>query len=96
MLIIGGYGLAPLLGELIVRIDELKPTPSAAEPLEIPSELLSSVNRHQAHLTALVASLRAASLPDDMIETSVRALVDSYADELTSAIRAMPKVPQNG
>jgi hypothetical protein len=79
-----------------VRIDELEPTPSAAQPLEIPAELLSSVNRHQAHLTALVASLRAAGLPDEMIETSVRSLVDSYAYELTSAIRAMPKVPENG
>jgi len=79
-----------------VRIDELEPTPSVAEPLEIPAELLSSVNRHQAHLTTLVASLRAAGLPTDMIETSVRTLVDSYADELTLAIRAMLKDSQHG
>jgi hypothetical protein len=63
--------------------------PTAAEPLEIPMELLGSVNRHQVHLAALIASLQAAGLKEDMIEVSVRTLVDSYADELTTAIRAM-------
>jgi hypothetical protein len=79
-----------------VRIDQLQPRPSAAEPLEIPAELLSSVTRHQAHLAQLIMSLQAAGLQDDMIESSVRVLVDSYADELTAAIRSMAKDQQNG
>ncbi|KQO12492.1 hypothetical protein [Sphingomonas sp. Leaf242] len=79
-----------------MRIDQLQPRPSAAEPLEIPAELLSSVTRHQAHLAQLIKSLQAAGLQDDMIESSVRVLVDSYADELTAAIRGMAKDAQNG
>ncbi len=74
-----------------MRIDQLQPRPSAAEPLEIPVELLGSVTRHQAHLAQLIGSLKAAGLQDDMIESSVRMLVDSYADELTAAIRSMAK-----
>ncbi|UZK68378.1 hypothetical protein OKW76_09880 [Sphingomonas sp. S1-29] len=74
-----------------MRIDQLDPTPTAAEPLEIPSELLESVHRHQAHLAALIASMRAAGVEHDTIESSVRTLVDSYADELTAAIREMMK-----
>lgn len=74
-----------------MRIDQLQPRPSAAEPLEIPAELLSSVTRHQAHLAQLITSLQAAGLQDDMIESSVRVLVDSYAEELTTAIRSMAK-----
>jgi hypothetical protein len=74
-----------------VRIDQLRPTPTTAESLEIPAELLDSVNRHQAHLAALIASLQAAGLQEDMIDASVRTLVDSYANELTIAIRAMVK-----
>lgn len=79
-----------------MRIDQLRPMPTAAEPLEIPAELLDSVHRHQAHLAALIASLQAAGLQEDMIEVSVRTLVDSYADELTLAIRAMVKVQCRG
>lgn len=79
-----------------MRIDQLQPRPSAAEPLEIPAELLSSVTRHQAHLAQLITSLQAAGLQDDMIESSVRVLVDSYAEELTTAIRSMAKDQQNG
>jgi hypothetical protein len=79
-----------------VRIDQLSPAPSAAEPLEIPAELRDSVLRHQAHLVALIASLRAAGLEEAMIDASVRTLVDSYAAELTVAIRAMMKEPQRG
>lgn len=74
-----------------MRICELQPTPTAAEPLEIPAELLDSVKRHQAHLSALVVSLRDAGLGEDVVEASVRTLVDSYADELTAAIRSMMK-----
>jgi hypothetical protein len=72
-----------------MRIDQLHPAPTAAEPLEIPAELLASVHRHQAHLGALVTSMRAAGIEGDAIEASVRTLVDSYADELTKAIRSM-------
>ena len=74
-----------------MRIDQLNPTPTAAEPLEIPPELLDSVIRHQAHLAALVASLHAAGVSEDMVESSVRVLIDSYAEELTVAIRQMMK-----
>ena len=74
-----------------MRIDELSPRPTNAGPLEIPPELHDSVTRHQAHLAALMTSLRAAGLPEDRVESSVRTLVDSYAAELTAAIRAMAR-----
>lgn len=70
--------------------------PSGAEPLEIPPELLESVMRHQAHLAALIASMRAAGLQEDMVDASVRTLIDSYADELTIAIRGMMEGPHHG
>ncbi len=79
-----------------MRITELHPTPTGAEPLDIPAELLDSVMRHQSHLASLVTSLRAAGLSEDMVETSVRTLVDSYADELTVAIRGMIRAPLHG
>ena len=79
-----------------MRIDQLSPTPTAAEPLEIPQELMESVGRHQIHLAALIASLQAAGLQEDMVEASVRTLVDSYADELTVAVRGMMKEPRHG
>ncbi|MEB0284646.1 hypothetical protein [Sphingomonas sp. 10B4] len=79
-----------------MRIDQLQPTPTSAQPLEIPPQLLDSVLRHQSHLASLVASLRAAGLGEDVVEASVRTLVDSYADDLTVAIRAMMKEPQHG
>ena len=79
-----------------MRIDQLRPIPTTAAPLEIPVELLGSVNRHQAHLAALIASLQAAGLQEDMIETSVRMLVDSYAGELTTAIRELAKDGHHG
>ncbi|WP_140851165.1 hypothetical protein [Sphingomonas glacialis] len=72
-----------------MRIDQLRPAPTPAEPLDIPPELLDSVNRHQTHLSALVASLRAAGVDDELVDVSVRTLVDSYADDLTVVIRAM-------
>ena len=78
-----------------MRIDELEPRPTSAEPLEIPAELQASVMRHQAHLAELVANLRAAGLQEAMVETSVRGLVDSYARELTAAIHAMAEVPHH-
>ena len=79
-----------------MRIDQLRPRPSAATALEIPAELHDSVARHQAHLSELVASLRAAGLQDAMIDTSVRTLVDRYADELATAIRAMGRASAHG
>lgn len=79
-----------------MRIDQLHPTPTSPEPLEIPAQLLDSVLRHQAHLSALIESLRAAGVDEDMVSASVRTLVDSYADDLTIAIRAMMKEPYCG
>lgn len=79
-----------------MRIDQLQPTPSSAEPLEIPAGLLESVRRHQAHLSALIVSLRAAGLDEAMVDASIRTLVDSYADDLTVAIHAMMKDPEHG
>lgn len=74
-----------------MRIDQLQPVPTAAEPLEIPAELLDSVMRHQAHLAALIASLRGAGIHEDMVEAGIRTLIDSYAAELTAAIRGIMK-----
>ncbi len=79
-----------------MRIDQLEPTPSSADPLEIPLELLESVRRHQSHLSALIVSLRAAGLDEDVVDASVRTLVDSYAHDLTVAIRTMMKEPHHG
>lgn len=79
-----------------MRIDQLQPSPTSAEPLEIPAELLESVHRHQSHLAALIASLRAAGVGEDMVEASVRTLVDSYANDLTVAIRTMITEPHHG
>ena len=79
-----------------MRIDQLQPTPSTAEPLEIPAELLASVHRHQTHLAALIVSLRAAGVDEEMVDASIRTLVDSYANDLTVAIRAMMKEPHYG
>ncbi|MBM7407552.1 MULTISPECIES: hypothetical protein [Sphingomonas] len=45
--------------------------------------------RHQAHLLALVESLRAAGVGEEIIEASVSQLLDSYRSELTAAIRAL-------
>ena len=78
-----------------MRINELRPEPTAAEPLEIPSELMDSVMRHQANLAALIASLQVAGLGEDIVNASVRTLIDSYAEELTTAIRAMMKGQHN-
>ena len=79
-----------------MRIDQLQPRPTSAAPLEIPPPLLESVLRHQSHLSALVTSLRAAGLGEDVVDASVRTLVDSYADDLTIAIRAMMKESHHG
>ncbi|WBH17429.1 hypothetical protein [Sphingomonas radiodurans] len=76
-----------------MRIDQLHPKPTHAEPLEIPTELLGSVQRHQANLMALIVSLQDAGLNETMIDASVRTLIDSYAAELTIAIREMVRSP---
>ena len=79
-----------------MRIGQLERTSSSADPFEIPPELLESVRRHQSHLSALIVSLRAAGLDDDVVDASVRTLVDSYADDLTVAIRTMIKEADHG
>jgi sirohydrochlorin ferrochelatase len=57
--------------------------------LEIPAELRASVQRHEQHLAQLVGTLRAAGLDAATIDASVRQLVDSYRDELITAIHSM-------
>lgn len=79
-----------------MHINHLRPTLSDTIPMEVPAELLDSVARHQANLMALVASLRAAGLDEDMIDTSVRTLTDSYADELTIVIRGLMRGERRG
>jgi len=58
---------------------------------DLPRELQASMERHRQHLAALVGSLRAAGLPEQMIDASVRQLVDSYGVELSAALRALRK-----
>lgn len=79
-----------------MRIDQLLPTPTSVQPLEIPAELLESVLRHQTHLAALISSFRLAGLDEATVDASVRSLIDSYADELTTAIHTMIKEPNRG
>jgi hypothetical protein len=67
----------------------LASAPPHSEQEAIPPELKDSVQRHQRHLAALVESLRAAGVGEDVIEVSVAQLLDSYRDELTIAMRAM-------
>lgn len=61
----------------------------------IPHELQESVQRHQRHLAALVGSLRAAGVGEDMIEASVSQLLESYRNELTAAMRALVMAGSN-
>lgn len=61
------------------------------EERDLPPELHASLERHRQHLAALVASLRAAGISEDMIDASVRQLVDSYGIELSAALRALRK-----
>lgn len=56
---------------------------------DLPPQLHASVQRHRMHLSALVGSLRAAGLAEEMIDASVRKLVESYQAELSSALRAL-------
>ena len=57
--------------------------------MEIPAELRASVQRHEQHLAQLVGSLKAAGLDAATIDASVRQLVDSYREELISAIHSL-------
>lgn len=65
------------------------PFPLVPDESELPPELQASVRRHQNHLAALVASLRAAGVDEAVVETSVRQLVESYGIELTAAMQAL-------
>jgi len=67
------------------------PLYQSSDEADLPRELLGSVQRHRQHLTALVGSLRAAGLPEELIDASVRQLVDSYGVELSAALRALRK-----
>ena len=80
-------------------ISEGEPFASASLGLKqeaIPHELQDSVQRHQRHLMALVESLRAAGVGDDVIEASVSQLLDSYRNELTAAMRTLVMADSNG
>ena len=59
------------------------------EQISVPQELQASVERHQRHLAALVESLRAAGVGEEVIEASVGQLLNSYRDELTAAMRSL-------
>jgi phosphoserine phosphatase len=67
--------------------------PSIVPPLpdeaELPPELAASVKRHHQHLAALVTSLRAAGVDEDVVTASVTELVESYGRELTAAMQAV-------
>ena len=69
--------------------DTLSPIPLYVPEGCVPPELQESVQRHQRHLAALVESLRAAGLGDEVIEESVGQLLESYRQELTAAMRAL-------
>jgi hypothetical protein len=73
----------------IVEDKFLASGPPRLEQEAIPPELEESVQRHQRHLVALVESLRAAGVGEEVIEASVDQLLDSYRDELTAAMRAL-------
>jgi hypothetical protein len=68
---------------------------SVSTDSELPPELQASVRRHQQHLAALVASLRAAGVDEGTIKASVRQLVDSYGVELTAAVQAFVRGNSN-
>lgn len=53
--------------------------------------LQESLQRHLAHLTQLVSSLRSVGLSEDQIEQSVSTLVESYRGELMRAMKALAR-----
>jgi hypothetical protein len=59
---------------------------AALAGVDIPDELQPAVRRHQASLASLIANLRSAGIGEDMVESSIHALVESYRAELTAAI----------
>jgi hypothetical protein len=71
--------------------EPVAPTSQRSEETTIPLALQESVLRHQKHLAALVESLRAAGVVEDMIDASVDQLLDSYRNELTAAVRVLVK-----
>jgi hypothetical protein len=71
--------------------EPVAPTSQRSEETTIPLALQESVLRHQKHLAALVESLRAAGVGEDMIDASVDQLLDSYRNELTAAVRVLVK-----
>jgi hypothetical protein len=73
----------------MAKDQSLASVPHDRDQEAIPPELQESVQRHQRHLAALVGSLRAAGVGEEVIEVSVGQLLDSYRDELTAAMRAL-------
>ena len=71
------------------RASQLQSDPFA--DFEIPTELVPSLNRHRENIARFVISLHSLGLGEKEIESSVSLIVDSYKDELLSAIRAMKR-----
>ena len=57
--------------------------------LEIPPQLEDSLQRHRDNLARLVRSLRTAGCSEEQIDQSVSAVVASYKEELTRAIKLL-------
>jgi hypothetical protein len=57
--------------------------------LDIPVELVASLQRHREHLAKLAVNLRAAGVGQEQIEQSISVLIASYKAELTAAMKRM-------
>jgi hypothetical protein len=63
------------------------PPLTCADDLDrLPGDVRACVLRHLTNLSRTVESLRAAGVPEAMVERSVDTLVASYRDELTAAL----------
>jgi len=59
---------------------------AALAGVDIPHELQPAVRRHQESLASLIANLRSAGMGEDMVDSSIHTLVESYRTELRAAI----------
>lgn len=60
-----------------------------ASGIQIPTELESSVRRHQDNLRKLASTLKVSGVPQLQIEESINALVETYRVELLAAVRSL-------
>lgn len=77
-------------------LDALATAPLLPAGIPVPPQFLPSIARHQKNLATLVHSLRGAGLDDAMIEANVRQLVETYRDELMTAVRALIRENAHG